>query len=410
MSGKGREGGRAHDAARTALAASLRARCPALYQTVVTHARQSVDPLVEEDLEYEEAERASVAAVVDYELVALERGDECEPTPAATLSQARRAARQGVPIDIVLGRHHAAHAKLADIIRDELEHNASDVESAIRLVLGLQAVHARLTTEIVAEYEVEAVRASTPEQQRAERIQRLLCGASFDTSGLDYDFDRCWHVCIIAVGDDAAQAATATAATLNRQLLPIRRGREIVWAWLGAPRVPDMSDVQRVLLEAETPGIIIAFGEPGSGIDGWRLTHRQAQAALRVALAERKALTRYSDVALIAPWLVDYSLARSFIDIYLSPLNDLAEDGAIARETLREYFKAGHQVVAAAAALRVDRSTLRKRLAAIESRLGYALCTRQAELEVALRLEILPYGDETLPGPLGDPRVEKWLM
>jgi hypothetical protein len=310
----------------------------------------------------------------------------------------------------VLRRHHAGHAKLADIIREDLEHSSLDVRRATRLVLGLQTIHARLTTAIAIEYEREARRASSPDERRSERVERLLAGTSLDTSGLDYDFDRFWHVCVIVAGDNSAQAASAIAVTLNRQLLPLRRGRELVWAWLGGPRAPEMPDIQRALLEAETPGMMFALGEPGRGTDGWSLTHRQAQAALRVALVAPRALTRYSDVGLIAPWLMDHGLARSFVDIYLSPLNELTDRGAIARETLRQYFKAGHQVAAAAAALTVDRSTLRKRLAVIERRLGYALRTRQAELEVALRLETI-YGDATsLTRPLRGLDPNAWFM
>ena len=67
----------------------------------------------------------------------------------------------------------------------------------------------------------------------------------------------------------------------------------------------------------------------------------------------------------------------------------MKDGGAGAREALREIFKAGHQIEAAASALKVDRGTLRTRLARIERRLGFALRSPQAELELALRLEAL---------------------
>lgn len=409
MNGRERERDKADGDKRAALAASLQAQCPALYETILEHVAQSASSTWA-DVEYQTREHASVVAVVDYEIVALERADDGEPVPSATISVARCAARKGVPLELVLGRHHACHAKLADIIREELEHDRAEAGSAVRLILAMQAIHARVTTKIAIEYEHESVRASSPDQQRSERIERLLEGASLDTSGIDYDFGRLWHVCFILAGDNAAQTASAVAAMLGRQLLSVVRGRETVWAWLGGPQAPDMADVQAALLDAAAPGRMIALGEPGRGISGWRITHRQAQAALRVALVEPRALARYSDVGLIAPWLLDHGLARSFVEIYLAPLDELTDEGAVARETLRHYFRAGHQVVAAAAALSVDRSTLRKRLAVIERRLGYSLRTRQAELEVALRLERLYGAGAPRLSPLCGPDSSGWFM
>jgi DNA-binding PucR family transcriptional regulator len=112
-----------------------------------------------------------------------------------------------------------------------------------------------------------------------------------------------------------------------------------------------------------------------------------------VALLAPVPLTRYADVALLAACVLDHELAQSVIDIYLTPLNEGRDGGVHLRDTLLAYFAAGHQIASAAARLGVDRGTLRKRLTAIEERLGYALHTRQAELEIAMRLAAL-YGTE----------------
>ena len=65
-------------------------------------------------------------------------------------------------------------------------------------------------------------------------------------------------------------------------------------------------------------GVSSAIGEPGKGLDGWRLTHRQAQAAMRIALRRPQRLTRYADVALlaVADWYEMFpDLRISFEDI-----------------------------------------------------------------------------------------------
>jgi DNA-binding PucR family transcriptional regulator len=89
--------------------------------------------------------------------------------------------------------------------------------------------------------------------------------------------------------------------------------------------------------------------------------------------------------------------ARSLVAIYLAPLDGLRDSGHELRQTLRAYFAAGHNVEATAAALEVDRSTVRLRVRKIEQALGCPLATRQAEMEVAVRLEELY---ETPPLPI----------
>ncbi len=133
----------------------------------------------------------------------------------------------------------------------------------------------------------------------------------------------------------------------------------------------------------------LAIGEPGRGVKGFRLTHRQAQAAQLVALRRPQWLTRYSDVALLAFALRDEALARSLVDIYLSPLDGPRQGSPVLRQTLRAYFAAERNASSAAVALGVARQTVENRLHRVEKKLGRLLPTCLAELEVALRLEEL---------------------
>jgi DNA-binding PucR family transcriptional regulator len=129
------------------------------------------------------------------------------------------------------------------------------------------------------------------------------------------------------------------------------------------------------------------LGEPGHGVEGWRLTHRQAQAAQWVALQRRGELTRYADELLLVAALKDGVLATSLRETYLSPLDARGEGNGLSATTLRAYFTSGCNAATAAAALRVDRHTVQRRLQRIEERLGRSIHDCRAELEVALRLE-----------------------
>jgi putative transposase len=90
---------------------------------------------------------------------------------------------------------------------------------------------------------------------------------------------------------------------------------------------------------------------------------------------------------LLAAALNDDTLARSLIEIYLSPLEDARGGGPVLRETLRVYLAAERNVSSTAVALGVARSTVVNRLRTIEERLGRALHSCPAELEIALHLD-----------------------
>lgn len=218
--------------------------------------------------------------------------------------------------------------------------------------------------------------------------QRLLDGGRCDTIELGYELDN-WHLGAIATGAVAAESLRAVADALGAQLLCLPRGEGTVWGWLGRPRPLSAPELKRVLEPIAHADVSLAIGEPGKGAEGWRLTHLQAQEALRVALRSRRRFTSYADVALLASVLYDEVLARSLVEIYISPLGERQNGGAVLCQTLRAYFAAERNASSAASALGVTRHTVKNRLRTIEKKLGHKLHTHQAELEVALRVEEL---------------------
>ncbi len=397
------DGAASLDGIRAALAERLQARRSELEEAVIARFRDvGFDPAAGEDFEYIAGARAAVAEAVDYGLVAIEQGEEWfvsgpPPIPPAAVAQARRAAAHGVSLERVLLRYNAGHTLLEDFVMQEAEH--SDFSSnriALRHVLrALGGLLDHFTSSIASEYQDEAQRmAHSPELRRNERVQRLLAGAPVDAAEIDYEFEA-EHLGLIAMGARASETVRSLAAGLGCELLSVSRSSETVWAWLGSQRKIAFADVERLLSGAkDAEGVSLAIGGPGRGIDGWRLTHRQAQAAMLVALRRPQRLTRYADVALLATALRDETLAQSLQEIYLSPLGG-EKDGAVSRKTLRAYFAAGRNAATAAAALKVDRHTVERRLNSIETRLGRQLHTCHAELEVALRLEELGDTAET---------------
>jgi DNA-binding PucR family transcriptional regulator len=132
---------------------------------------------------------------------------------------------------------------------------------------------------------------------------------------------------------------------------------------------------------------LLAIGEPGRGIDGWRLTHYQAQEALGIAARKPEKFARYADDPLLAAALQHDRLAR-WLKGFLSPL-DSRGDGPKLRQTLRAYIDAECNATSAAPLLKISRHTVESHVRAAEELLDRPLRTCLAELDVALRLEEL---------------------
>jgi hypothetical protein len=394
----------------------LRARQPQVVDAILARVRAAVpDPVGERDQQYALGLREAVAGAVEYGLAGIECGGlRPAAPPAAAVLQAQRAARSGVTLDRVLLRYSAGGALLGDFIVEEAERSGLlGRRGALRGVLHLQtALLEQLTAAIVREYEHECqLAARSPAYRRAALIERLLGGAPAETAKLDYRIEA-WHLAVIATGARAESALSTARGALGCELLSVERGEGTVWAWLGAAWPLDAAALERALCAERSapacgvePSVPVAtappseglaavdasfaIGECAWGVEGWRSTHRQAQDALGVALRAPRAVTRFTDVALLAPWLADPVRARTLVETYLAPLRDGRDVHGALRATLRTYFACEQNVNATAAALGVNRGTVRRRIGVVEELLGSPLYRRRAELEVAMRLEEL---------------------
>lgn len=374
---------------RLELVARLRGRLAEIEDAIFARARTLAESVGEEDPEYVAGLRATVSESLDFALVHIERGEEWTgPIPSTAAEQARRSARAGVRLDTVLRRYAAGDRLLGDFIMDEDDRFPSQALRKVLRVHGPQVD--RLMAAVATEYMDEVARMKrSPTQRLAERVQRLVAGESpADIGGLEYAFDA-WHLGMIVKGGKAEACVRALAAGLGSQVLVVPRGNGIVWAWLGARRPLAPPDLERLLSSGVAGDASLAVGEPRRGLDGWRLTHREAQAAQEVMLRKPQRLTRARDVTLIAAVLRDDALARSLFETYLAPLEGHGDSGAVLRETLRAYFSAGSNAATAAAALAVDRHTVQRRLRKVEEALGRLLPDCHPELAVALSLEEL---------------------
>lgn len=372
----------------------LAARREEIERAALTRIYAIADPTEAAEPQYVEGLKASLAAAVDYGLNAIGSGrHRPPPIPVILLDQARIAARNGVSLDTVLRRYFAGYVLLGDFLIEEADRVQGFERVALkRLLRSLAVLFDRLLTEVSAEHVQEmGVRPESSEQMRAERVRGLLAGELVDTSALSYDFNGS-HVGAIASGRDAPQALRAIAIALDRRLLAVAGGEDVVWAWFGGRREIDPEQVARSANTAVAAGVRLAIGEPGEGIGGWRLTHRQARAALPIAMLGTGSFVRYADVALLASVLRDDLLADSLRQLYLAPLACERDGGETLRATLRAYLSSEGNAASAAAVLGVSRQTVVNRLRRAEELIGRTIGSSLTELETALGLESLDHG------------------
>ena len=373
---------------RTELVERLRERSGEIEEALLTRVYAIADPREAADPEYALGLKAAVAAALDFGLKAIEGGEERAPLPpAVALTQARIAARNGVPLDTVLRRYFAGYTLLNDFLMQEAEQMGIAGERALKhLVRSISAPFDRLIAAVTEEYEREGIaRLPSTEQRRAERIERLLAGEAIDTTAIAYDFGG-WHVGAVACGPGAAEGVRELAQGVDCRLLLLGRDERTAWAWLGSRQALDPDELVRAAASLERPPVAIALGEPGKGLAGWRFTHRQAAAALAVAQRGGERVVRYADVALLATALRDELLSASLWQLYLEPLEGGRDEGVLLRRTLLSYFDCECNAASAAAALGVTRQTVNNRLRAVEERIGCPIGSCTSELEIALRL------------------------
>jgi PucR C-terminal helix-turn-helix domain/GGDEF-like domain len=383
------------DEARARLAERLRPRRDEIENAIFARVQEVSDLAAHDDAEYLEGLRATVAALVDHSLRGIELGEDWSaPTPSIASMQAQRAARSGVGLETVLLRYAAGHRLLGDYVMAEADHCPA---SALRHILDEQgSLLERLIVAVSTEYKLAQQHAGlTSDQRHARCVERLLAGEPVDPSRIDYEFDA-WHLGVIATGAGACDALKELATRGSRNFIQVARSEETIWAWLGSSRHTTPPSIEEILPAVDHLDVSFAIGEPGHRIAGWRKTHHQAQAALRVAVYHPRKLTRYADAMLLSAALHDETFGRSLHELFLAPLASQRDGGATLRHTLRCYLDCDRNVSSTAAALGIARHTVENHLRASAQAVGREIHTCLAELDVALKLaDAIPPSPDT---------------
>jgi DNA-binding PucR family transcriptional regulator len=377
------------------IALRLEAGAAELARAMVERIQHEVPQLVEIDRpEIREAIFDSCISNVQTGFAALGRGIPVpQAAPPGALGLARTVVRARIPLPALLSGYRVGQQFALEAWNEAVEELHLDEQARQRLARRGSLVIFRFIDEVATKVTEEYLRERDAltrdrEHRRSRLVERILAGHSVDSGELGYDLYGV-HLGVVAWGGRAEAALRLMAAELDRQLLTVAAGEDTIWAWLGGGEEFGAA-ADRTLARIDRPdGVSLAVGAPASGIEGFRLTHRQARGAQRIALLRQQPVTRYRDVALEVVLMADESQAREFAAHELHELAGNHPRSRQLRETLEAYFRCEQNASSAAAALGVHQQTVTNRLRAIEVQLGYPPSIRRAELEAGLRIEAL---------------------
>ncbi|MGN6274731.1 MAG: PucR family transcriptional regulator [Solirubrobacterales bacterium] len=375
--------------ARDLVSARLKRQLPEIETAVHRHIRSIVEAAPPTDPEYVAGVQEATREAIDYAIAGIETGVSLsEALPAAVAKQARRAARSGIPLDTVLRRYHAGDRRLSEWMTGV----AGDIPpGALQEIVRTQGLIVdRLTAGVAAEFKRELERSGqTPPQRLRERVRAMLDGLRDHDSRLPYDF-RGWHLGLIGTGGGVEDGIRRAARQADRQVLCVPGiSDDRVWAWLGGRAKPDIGVIEAALEQCVPEAASICVGGLHPGLEGWRLTHAEAEIALQVAIYKPATVTRSRDVVLLSAVLRDPSLTESIMETFLRPLDIGNGRGPVLRQTLRSYLGAEQNAATTAHRLEIDRATVRRRLTSVETLLGLKIDTYAPQLQVALAIEEL---------------------
>lgn len=373
--------------------------------------RHVIDPASHEalaDVFSIEVHKRNIAASLDSIFTGLSRGRSTpDEPPAVSIEFARVAARSGIDLQALVRAYRVAQALTWDLVLEQTEELISDRDERLA-VLRLASRflfdwNDQVTMQLSLAYQREHERMYRDrERKRRELIRDLLEGLPADTAALGYDL-RGPHVGFAAWGAAPEDLAHRIATRLGASLLTVAGASDSVLGWLGGQTLEDQGFPDLHVPDA-TPGTRLALGRRGEGPDGFRLTHRQATQAWRVAQLTREPVTRFQDVTIEALVSENTSRVREFVRNEIGGLLTGDERDRVLRETLRAYFHTGQNAASAAPLLGVHERTVAYRLRTIETRLGCSIRERREELAVALRLLELVEDDHdgATPAPLNE--------
>ncbi|MGV9851268.1 PucR family transcriptional regulator [Streptomyces sp. NPDC003442] len=331
------------------------------------------------------------------------------PTGEAILEGIREFVHRAIPLERVLHGVRVGHAATTEAFLRacaELADPEEAVDEVTAVSRELFSYVDDLSDTMIRTYLVEhEVWSTSAAAARADLVRSLLSDAAATDVGeasrvLGYNLRRT-HEAVVVWSDAPKGGSTLQAAAIEvlrargattTLVIPVASGR--LWAWGTVP--PDGTQPtgswETITETLSRQRMRAALGTPGSGVAGFRRSHREAQRGERVERLRHEAgrvpryATAYADVAAIALLATDLDAAGDFVR---RELGGLAAGGApmeALRTTLYHYLGAERSLVDVARRLHVARGTVTYRVKRAQEVLGHDLDDRRFALHTALAL------------------------
>ncbi|WP_406145150.1 PucR family transcriptional regulator [Streptomyces sp. NBC_01012] len=330
------------------------------------------------------------------------------PWPA--VEYARRLAQREISSNALLRAYRLGHRRALDWVAGELAGVEPDGRVSFAALQMLQdaafAYIDRVSEQVVEEYETERERWLTNRSTiRTATLSALLAQDEVDVATAEQVLGyrlRHDHLGLVLWADERmastgslerlGQLTHAIAQEVGSDSAPlfVPQDRSLGWGWvpLHAGASIDLDRLARVLGEAGDE-VKAAIGAVGTGLAGFRATHRQALQAHQVSVigADRAhQITSFTAPGVRAAAILasDLTIARDLVTSMLGGLVQDDEGVERLRETLTVFLQENQSFVATAARIHLHKNTVKYRVDKAVQLRGRPIDEDRFDLELAL--------------------------
>lgn len=331
----------------------------------------------------EAAVTENIVSIVNY----LEQGTDIENLDAtsAALAHARTLAQRDVPLSALFRAYRLGHVRFMEIGLDLMPGVPGELRGPLTRAL------VRRSAEFIDKVCEQVGRAYDAERDqwvgerggiRQHWVREILSGRPIDLAAAESAIGYRLHGSHLGVqmwtsstGSDAGSRTSFEEARriLTAVLRPVKhplidpRDENEVHAWfpVRADLRLDADELSQAFRAARQPWVHVAVGRLQTGVEGFRLTMRQAERAKDLVLASSKSpppTVTYDQLGSVALMTSDFDALQQFVIQTLGPLAAPGEREDYLRTTLRSFLARNCSYIATAEDLVLHRNTVRYRI------------------------------------------------
>jgi len=332
---------------------------------------------------FEAAVTENIVSMVNF----LERGTSVADLDAtsAALAHARTLAQRDIPLSSLFRAYRLGHVQFIDLGLELIHDSPTELQGGLSQELVRRSAEFidKVCDQVGSAYETER------DQWMSERggirqhwVSEILSGRPIDSataeSVLGYRLAgthlgvQLWSSSDLpdtrsrSSFEDVRRTLAGLVRPVKHPLVVPRDELEMhLWFPVRAGLTLQVDDLVKALKATSDPHLHVAIGRPQSGIDGFRLTMKQATRAKEVVFASSNpppSLVTYDQLGSVALMTSDIDDLRQFVVHTLGPLAGCGEREAYLRATLRSFLAHNCGYLATAEDLVVHRNTVRYRI------------------------------------------------